>query len=198
MRKVLEEQGPFDGVWGFSQGAAMAAMVASLVERPSLHPVFAAPGKDWPPAPFKFAIIGSGFLPMDPRCAPWFSPKVETPSLHILGRADTIVGEGESGLDLDLGSEEKLIMGFRSADRSMALVNAFVDPRVERHDGGALVWCCFAVPITDYFLHRTSHALQGIMAALFQGVPRDGRSWRDCFASRIAAGRRSEAIVIFG
>lgn len=100
MRKVLEEQGPFDGVWGFSQGAAMAAMLASLVERPSLHPVFAAPGKDWPPPPFKFAIIGSGFLPMDPRCAPWFSPKVETPSLHILGRADTIVGEGEWKLDL--------------------------------------------------------------------------------------------------
>lgn len=37
--RVLSEEGPFDGVIGFSQGAAMAAMLASLLE-PSRHSAF--------------------------------------------------------------------------------------------------------------------------------------------------------------
>ncbi|CBF76804.1 hypothetical protein AN4776.2 [Aspergillus nidulans FGSC A4] len=39
--KVLGEEGPFDGVIGFSQGAAMAAMVASLLEGEKRREAFA-------------------------------------------------------------------------------------------------------------------------------------------------------------
>ncbi|KAK4057701.1 Family of serine hydrolases 3 [Microbotryomycetes sp. JL221] len=118
LRTVMEQHGPFDGVWGFSQGAACAAILTALVENPSLHPAFAAssynPAVTWPPQQFKFTILSSGFLPLDPRTKRMFDEPLKTPSLHILGRGDTIVG----------------------TDRSLPLVDAFADARVEWHDGG--------------------------------------------------------------
>jgi len=96
LRQIITEKGPFQGVWGFSQGGACAAMVASLMADPSLHPVFAAPGPNWPPPPLQFAVIVGGFLPLDPTCKAMFDTKVPTPSLHVLGRGDTIVGQGRS------------------------------------------------------------------------------------------------------
>lgn len=120
LRQILEEQGPFDGVFGFSQGAACGAILTALVEDPSLDPVFSAPPAnpdvEWPPKPFKFAILSAGFFPLDPRAAGYFEKrKPTTPTLHVLGRGDTIVGE----------------------ERSVPLTQAFEGARVEWHDGGA-------------------------------------------------------------
>lgn len=95
LRKVLVEQGPFQGVWGFSQGGACAAILASLIADPSQHPIFAAPGPNWPPPPLQLAVIVGGFLPLDPMCNALFEKKVPTPSLHVVGRGDTIVGHGK-------------------------------------------------------------------------------------------------------
>ncbi|BGP36749.1 Family of serine hydrolases 3 [Rhodotorula kratochvilovae] len=118
LRNILETQGPFDGVFGFSQGAACGAILTALVERPSLDPIFAAPSENpqvqWPPAPFKFAILSAGFFPLDPRASAYFDTKSKTPTLHVLGRGDTIVGE----------------------ERSVPLTEAFEAARVEWHDGG--------------------------------------------------------------
>ncbi|BGO92905.1 hypothetical protein NBRC10512_006079 [Rhodotorula toruloides] len=119
LRQILEEQGPFDGVFGFSQGAACGAILTALVENPSLDPIFAAPSSNpsvaWPPKPFKFAILSAGFFPLDPRAAGYFEKsKLRTPTLHVLGRGDTIVGE----------------------ERSVPLTRAFEGARVEWHDGG--------------------------------------------------------------
>ncbi|GAA5980279.1 hypothetical protein JCM11641_005527 [Rhodosporidiobolus odoratus] len=118
LRDILEKQGPFDGVFGFSQGGAAAAILAALVENPTLDPIFAAPSSDssvqWPPKPFKFAILSAGFFPLDPQTSAYFTSKPTTPTLHVLGKGDTIVGE----------------------DRSIPLTQAFADARVEWHDGG--------------------------------------------------------------
>lgn len=35
-------------------------------------------------------------MPMDPLWSRVFTPALKTPSLHVLGRGDTIVGTGES------------------------------------------------------------------------------------------------------
>ena len=98
LRELMEKHQP-DAVWGFSQGATAAAILTALVENPSLDPVFAAAPKDssipWPPKPFKFAILSAGFFPLDPRTTAYFATKPKTPTLHVLGRGDTIVGEGE-------------------------------------------------------------------------------------------------------
>ncbi|BGP12781.1 hypothetical protein JCM10213_007295 [Rhodosporidiobolus nylandii] len=118
LRDILEKQGPFDGVFGFSQGAACAAILTALCENPSLDPVFAAAAPEgssnWPPKPFKFAILSAGFFPLDPRTSAYFETKPKTPTLHVLGRGDTIVGE----------------------ERSVPLTKAFENARVEWHDGG--------------------------------------------------------------
>ncbi|KAL2816871.1 dihydrofolate reductase [Aspergillus granulosus] len=111
--KVLSEEGPFDGVIGFSQGAAMAAMVASLLEEkrqgafanfPSASTssdveVFAYPAsfaKLNHPA-LKFAMCYSGFRsPGDRYRAFYESPPIQTPILHVLGSLDAVVEESRS------------------------------------------------------------------------------------------------------
>ncbi|GFF27212.1 dihydrofolate reductase [Aspergillus udagawae] len=118
--KVLREEGPFDGVIGFSQGAAMAAMVASLLEpgRKQAFEHFADPkvasegsevkepvaGVAYPASfeeaghpPLKFALCYSGFRSPGPRYRPFYeNPPIQTPILHVLGSLDAVVDDTRS------------------------------------------------------------------------------------------------------
>ncbi|KAL4863766.1 hypothetical protein BDV12DRAFT_177056 [Aspergillus spectabilis] len=107
--KVLGEEGPFDGVIGFSQGAAMAAMVVSLLEkkRQDAFKQFSSSGSEGfeYPASFetlnhpalKFALCYSGFRsPGDRYKAFYESPPIQTPILHVLGSLDAVVEESRS------------------------------------------------------------------------------------------------------
>ena len=68
-----EGGGGFDGILGFSQGAAVAAMLCAEV-RP------------------RFAVLVAGFVPRDPEAAGALLAGVEgVPSLHVIGRSDAIV-----------------------------------------------------------------------------------------------------------
>ncbi|KAJ1643946.1 hypothetical protein LPJ64_004327 [Coemansia asiatica] len=96
---VLEKQGPFDGVFGFSQGGLMAALLSSLLEHKSpvlnsSHPAL------------KFAIISSGFMLQDAKWIHLYESPISTPSLHIFGVLD----------------------GMITLNRSMELKNCFVRP----------------------------------------------------------------------
>lgn len=112
--EVLKSQGPFDGVVGFSQGGACAAMVASLLEPgrreafEANHPggglrfpeSFEAPAGTQGTAvhpPLKFAVSYSGFLAggENPYRA-FYDPKIQTPILHFLGTQDVVVEEARS------------------------------------------------------------------------------------------------------
>jgi len=103
--RYVAEHGPFDGVLGFSQGAALAALLVALavVE----------------PAPLlRFAIMIGGFQSADARHAPWFAAgPLAVPSLHVIGRADSIV----------------------SPAASHALAARFAAPVVVEHDGGHVI-----------------------------------------------------------
>jgi len=100
----LERDGPFDGVIGFSQGAAAAAMTASLLE-PGRQEAFAdaeknAGGMAFPPAfarlnhpPLHFMVSYSGFASTFPGYAAFYKPLIATPSLHFLGTLDTVLEE---------------------------------------------------------------------------------------------------------
>jgi hypothetical protein len=87
--KVIEEQGPFDGVMGFSQGSVIS--VALLLHHAEEHPE--APPTDL----FRFAILFS--CPYLPWPEPGTGPedidwgRIQTPSLHICGKADEEWGE---------------------------------------------------------------------------------------------------------
>lgn len=126
--KVLSEEGPFDGVIGFSQGAALAGMLAGLLE-PGRKEVFAqfekdqsegAAGLPFPSAfeessgfshpPLKFALCYSGFRAPGPRYRGFYdNPSIQTPVLHILGSLDAVVEESRSRalIDACVGNSEK-------------------------------------------------------------------------------------------
>lgn len=116
LRTVLNQQGPFDACFGFSQGAACAAVLAALLEKPHAHPAF----EGCEQSPFKFVILSGGPMPLDPRCQPLFQGGLTTRSLHILGRGDTVV----------------------EAERSLPLTKVFHDARIEWHDGGQSFSIC--------------------------------------------------------
>ncbi|KAF5382726.1 hypothetical protein D9615_002988 [Tricholomella constricta] len=111
-RDVLKTRN-FDGVFGFSQGAAFASIITSLLERPHLYAPFLVDGKP-PHPPFKFCVAISGFRLRDPFCDPLFEDQYSTPTLHVIGKNDAIVAE----------------------ERSRQLVDATSNGRVEEHDGG--------------------------------------------------------------
>jgi predicted esterase len=69
----------FDGVFGFSQGAALAGLLAALRDADSA------------PISFDLAIMVSGFTSPLPQHAHLFTRKLRVPSLHVMGRADGII-----------------------------------------------------------------------------------------------------------
>jgi pimeloyl-ACP methyl ester carboxylesterase len=69
----------FDGVFGFSQGAALAGLLAAMRDA------------DRAPISFDLAIMVSGFTSSLPQHAHLFTRKLSVPSLHVMGRADGIV-----------------------------------------------------------------------------------------------------------
>lgn len=136
--ETIRAEGPFDGVIGFSQGGALAGMVAALLE-PGRREAFAAAGERggmaFPAAfeedtgyvegvvqePLRWAVSYSGFgATTNDLYRGFYEPKVATPMLHFLGSVDTVVEEA----------------------RSLRLVDACVEGagegerRVVRHPGG--------------------------------------------------------------
>lgn len=111
--EVLVSEGPFDGVIGFSQGGAMAAMVAALLEE-GRRDAFAKYEKEggWPypntfekrdgdtvcsiHPPFKFAACYSAFKLLHPMYRGFYEPALKTPTVHFLGSLDTVVEEKRS------------------------------------------------------------------------------------------------------
>ena len=73
-----------DGIFGFSQGAALTGLLAALREsRPA-------------PVEFEFAIMVGGFTSFMPQHAGLFRHKLAVPSVHVTGRADRIVPTRDS------------------------------------------------------------------------------------------------------
>lgn len=132
-RELLERE-KFDGVIGFSQGGTMATILTALCERPHAHPLWAAaplPGREsypWPPTPFKFCIVGSGFYAVHPSLRRLYEPTpidstagttqdgkvVKTPTLLIIGERDPVIPR----------------------DRSEVLARHHANIRIVSHDGG--------------------------------------------------------------
>ena len=78
-RALIESLPPFDGVFGFSQGAVLASLVVGIV-------------------PMRFAIMVGGFPSRDPRHAEIYGDGYAVPSLHVIGRRDGVVPPDRSRL----------------------------------------------------------------------------------------------------
>lgn len=130
-----EAGGHVDGVVGFSQGGAMAAMLASALEdvgegegrKPRAPPAAGAGGYDWGwvdglreangGRALRFAVIYSGFFSPPEELAWLYEPKIKTPTLQYVGSLDTVVEES----------------------RTQGLVDRSEDPMVVVHPGGHYV-----------------------------------------------------------
>ncbi|KAJ1898669.1 Ovarian cancer-associated protein 2 [Kickxella alabastrina] len=103
---VLDEQGPFDGIFGFSQGGLVSAVLCSLLECRS--PLIRSSH-----GPFKFAILCSAYKLKDSQWTQVYERPIRTPSLHVFGVLD----------------------GMISINRSMELRDCFVNPEELCHVG---------------------------------------------------------------
>jgi len=79
---VLGGQPGFDGVFGFSQGAALTGLLAGMQQASTVR--------------FDFAVLVSGFKNDAPELAELYRPRFTVPSLHIISRTDGIVPPRES------------------------------------------------------------------------------------------------------
>ncbi|KAL3669822.1 hypothetical protein V7S43_005199 [Phytophthora oleae] len=93
----VKKDGPFDGIFGFSQGGSMASMIlqrqVNTVESP-----FA----------FRFAFFVSAGAVGDPKYMS--DVKVDIPSLHIIGETDAVVDNERSLTLKDLFVNPKVLM----------------------------------------------------------------------------------------
>lgn len=128
--------GGIDGVVGFSQGGAVAAMLAAALESSrncgETLPEGASSSSTTSSSPpswvtslreanggrtLRFAAVYSGFYAPQAELRWLYEPKVRTPTLHFIGSLDTVVEEG----------------------RSRGLVARCEDPVVVVHPGGHYV-----------------------------------------------------------
>lgn len=99
VREVVKEQGPFDGILGFSQGAAFVAMLCSLQERgvePDLN--------------FRFAIIVAGFRSACQEHQVFYNAPLQIPSLHVFGLEDRVIPDNMSRDLLPIFQEPVLLI----------------------------------------------------------------------------------------
>ncbi|KAK3624904.1 hypothetical protein LTR56_020718 [Elasticomyces elasticus] len=139
----IKEYGPVDGVIGFSQGAAMAMMLASLCEaginsgrvealRSQGSPVNLEP----PQGPLKFAIACAGFCGTAAYYSGFYSPKIITLSLHVIADLDTMV----------------------SAEHTSDLMQACSNPQVVNHPAA-------------HYLPRDGRTLNAIAEFIAESIP---------------------------
>jgi|SRR5882724_6887560 len=85
------QQGPFDGVFGFSQGAALTSLLVGM-RSPDARPTVELP------LCFDFCVMVGGFLSNDSAHAGLYARQAsyDLPSCHIIGRSDSIVPSAAS------------------------------------------------------------------------------------------------------
>jgi hypothetical protein len=76
---LFASQPHFDGVFGFSQGAALTGLLAGMRER-------AMDG-----IRFDFAVMVSGFINDSPELAELYRPQFTVPSVHVISRVDGVI-----------------------------------------------------------------------------------------------------------
>jgi pimeloyl-ACP methyl ester carboxylesterase len=117
-------QGPFDGVFGFSQGAALASLLVGLrsqdgfVESQLGNPEseILCQSKS---LTFGFAVMVGGFVVADADLADLYGERsnYDLPSAHIIGRSDAVV----------------------PSEASLRLASKFNNPLILEHEGGHVI-----------------------------------------------------------
>jgi predicted esterase len=106
---LFQQHGPFDGVFGFSQGATLTSLLVGLRNSCGSKAGIS----------FDFAIMVGGFASNDGRHADIYQRRAEygLPSAHIIGKSDFVVPSSHSD----------------------HLASFFIDPLILRHAGGHVI-----------------------------------------------------------
>ncbi|XP_048756066.2 esterase OVCA2-like [Ostrea edulis] len=80
IKQALVEQGPFDGILAFSQGAAMMSLICGLKEQDPESPF-----------QFDFVILVAGFKSRQKPHESLYEKPIATPSLHVFGDTDKVI-----------------------------------------------------------------------------------------------------------
>ncbi|KAL3258050.1 hypothetical protein ABHI18_006372 [Aspergillus niger] len=84
----LEQLNPVTGIIGFSTGATLAMIIASLLEKQNRGLVF---GVHTTHPPLKFVVAYSGFMLGHPMYRDLYYPRICTPALLYIGEVDTMI-----------------------------------------------------------------------------------------------------------
>ncbi|XP_037508007.1 esterase OVCA2 [Rhipicephalus sanguineus] len=86
IEEAFKEQGPFDGILGFSQGAAMTAMILSLQSLKRIE------------CSFKFGVLVAGFRSRSSAHDYLFAQEgaIDVPTLHVVGETDNIIPKAQA------------------------------------------------------------------------------------------------------
>jgi pimeloyl-ACP methyl ester carboxylesterase len=131
---VFDSQPRFDGIFGFSQGAALAGLLAAVNQSEQ----DGSAGKTW----FDFAVMVGGFKSDPPSHSALFRSQLTLPSAHVMGQRDVIIPIGQS----------------------RELANQFAGPLVLEHSGGHVVPGIEAVtdPLARFFTDMAGAPVEGV------------------------------------
>lgn len=80
--QTFQEQGPFDGIIAFSQGAAFLSLLCSIQQEETASPI-----------KFDFAIFVSGFKSRQKEHGRFYDVTIEIPTLHVFGETDQVIAK---------------------------------------------------------------------------------------------------------
>ncbi|KAJ1907867.1 hypothetical protein LPJ81_000479 [Coemansia sp. IMI 209127] len=101
MGEILNEQGPFDGILGFSQGGCLGIIVSALLAGRTQSDGLGF-GMEVNHPPIKFMVLAGPFLLNDPRYQYLYSEKLNIPSFHMSGEYDTVITREEAHASSDV------------------------------------------------------------------------------------------------
>ncbi|KXJ28132.1 esterase OVCA2 [Exaiptasia diaphana] len=82
IKKTFKEQGPFDGVFGFSQGASFLSIICALRDQGLFH--------------FDFAILVASFKSRSSAHDVYYQKPITCPTLHVYGDTDKVIPKENS------------------------------------------------------------------------------------------------------
>ncbi|KAH6985280.1 serine hydrolase FSH, partial [Ilyonectria destructans] len=90
LSNILDKEGPFNGIVGFSQGGSVGSLIAAFLERPRL----ARPSNlTTSHGPLQLVVSYSGYHEDDARLQKYYAQKIKTPILHFISSTDPVVAE---------------------------------------------------------------------------------------------------------
>ena len=101
MADSLKNEGPFDGVLAFSQGASLLGIICALKEK-----------GDERFDNFNFAIFVSGYKSRQSMHQKYYEEKVTLPTLHVMGETDKVI-EKEMSVELSELYKNKTVLEHR-------------------------------------------------------------------------------------